>query len=51
MKFRYNLNDHPPLLESILIGLQFCAVVVPWIIILGKIAGAFHFENEGERTI
>jgi xanthine/uracil permease len=51
MKFRYNLDDRPPLLESILIGLQFCAIVVPWIIILGKIAGTFHFEHDGERTI
>jgi len=51
MKFRYSLNDRPPLWESILIGLQFCAIVVPWIIILGNIAGSFHFENVNERTI
>ncbi|MCE5263417.1 MAG: purine/pyrimidine permease [Deltaproteobacteria bacterium] len=51
MKFRYSVDDRPPLLESVLIGLQFCAIVIPWIIILGTIAGAFHFENEGERTV
>ena len=51
MKFRYSLDDRPPLWESVLIGLQWCAIVIPWIIIFGKIAGAFHFETDSERTV
>lgn len=51
MEFRYGLDDRPPLWESVLIGLQWCAIIVPWIIILGKIAGVFHFENVDDRTI
>jgi xanthine/uracil permease len=51
MIFRYGLNDQPPLWESILIGLQWCALLVPWIIILGTIAAGFHFGTEGERTV
>jgi xanthine/uracil permease len=51
MEFRYGLDDHPPLWESLLIGLQWCAILIPWIIILGKIAGVFHFETTGERTV
>lgn len=50
MNFRYGLDDRPPLWESVLIGLQWCAIVIPWIIIFGKIAGAFHFETDSERT-
>jgi xanthine/uracil permease len=51
MEFRYGLDDRPPLWESLLIGLQWCAIIVPWIIILGKIAGVFHFESAGDRTV
>jgi xanthine/uracil permease len=51
MKFRYSLEDRPPIWESVLIGLQWCAIIIPWIIILGKVAGAFHFETDGERTV
>jgi xanthine/uracil permease len=51
MNFRYGLDDRPPLWESVLIGLQWCAIIVPWIIILGKIAGGFHFESAGDRTV
>jgi len=51
MNFRYGLDDRPPLWESLLIGLQWCAIIVPWIIILGKIAGGFHFESAGDRTV
>jgi xanthine/uracil permease len=51
MKFRYGLDDRPPPWESLLIGLQWCAIIVPWIIILGKIAGVFHFEDAADRTV
>lgn len=39
MEFRYGLEDRPPLLEWILLGLQWFAVAVPSIVILGKIIG------------
>ena len=37
MEFRYGLDDRPPPLEWIFLGLQWFAVAVPSIIILGKI--------------
>jgi xanthine/uracil permease len=37
MKFRYGLDDRPPPLEWLFLGLQWFAVAVPSIIILGKI--------------
>ncbi len=37
MEFRYGLDDRPPLLEWLLLGLQWFAVAVPSIIIIGKI--------------
>jgi len=37
MDFRYGLDDRPPPLEWLLLGLQWFAVAVPSIIIIGKI--------------
>ncbi len=37
MEFRYGLDDRPPSLEWLLLGLQWFAVAVPSIIIIGKI--------------
>ncbi len=51
MVFRYGLDDRTPLWESVLMGLQWCAIIVPWVIILGKIAGVFHCESANEQTV
>jgi len=51
MQFKYGLNDRPPLFAMILLGLQWCAVSVPFIIIIGKIAGGFHFTDPGAQTV
>ncbi len=51
MEFKYGLEDKPPLGESILLGLQWCALLVPFMIILGKIAGALHFTDPAGLTV
>jgi xanthine/uracil permease len=51
MTFRYGLDDRPPLWESILVGLQWCALLVPWIIIFGKVAAGFHFGAGDGETV
>lgn len=51
MDFKYGLEDRPPLISSIMLGLQWCAVSIPFIIIIGKIAGAFHFHDPVSQTV
>jgi len=51
MEFKYGLEDKPPLGESLLMGLQWCALLVPFMIILGKIAGAVHFTDPAGITV
>ncbi|HYA13252.1 MAG TPA: solute carrier family 23 protein [Syntrophales bacterium] len=51
MEFKYGLEDKPPLGESLLMGLQWCALLVPFMIILGKIAGAVHFTSPAGITV
>jgi len=41
----------PRFFATILLGLQWCAVSVPFIIIIGKIAGGFHFTDPGAQTV
>ena len=51
MQFKYGLDDHPPLTEMLLFGLQWFAIAVPVIIIIGKITGVFHFSEPGDQII
>jgi xanthine/uracil permease len=50
MKFRYGLEDRPPLGENLLMGLQWCALILPFLIILGKIAAAYHLAEPADQT-
>jgi len=51
LKFRYGLDDVPPLPETVLFGLQWLAVSVPGIVILGKIVGGIHFADPSDQII
>ncbi|MDA8125749.1 MAG: purine/pyrimidine permease [Deltaproteobacteria bacterium] len=45
MEFKYGLEDRPPLAEALLFALQWFAVTVPLIVIMGRIVAGFH-END-----
>ncbi len=51
MQFKYGLDERPPVLETILYGLQWFAVTIPVIIVIGKITGAFHFAAIGDQMV
>jgi xanthine/uracil permease len=44
-KLKYQLDDMPPLFELILLGLQWLAVTIPVIIIMGKVVAGLHFSD------
>jgi xanthine/uracil permease len=48
MQFDYGLDERPPLLKSILVGLQWAAILIPSIIIIGKVGGVLHFSDPGD---
>jgi len=50
MEFRYGLEDRPPPGETLLMGLQWCALTVPFLIIIGKIAAAYHLADPADQT-
>jgi xanthine/uracil permease len=45
MKFKYGLDQHPPIVETLLLGFQWFAVAIPVIIIIGKIGGGLYFHT------
>lgn len=45
---KYGLEDHPPFKETFIYGLQWLAVTIPAIIILGKILGSMEGSVEAE---
>jgi xanthine/uracil permease len=51
VKFRYGLDDIPPLSETILFGLQWLAISIPGIVILGNIVGGLHFTDPSDQII
>lgn len=51
MKFRYGVDDVPPLGELVLFGLQWLAIAVPTIVIIGKVVAALHFSDALDQVI
>ena len=51
MRFKYGLDERPPFFETVLYGLQWFAVAIPIIIVIGKITGAFHFAMIGDQMV
>ncbi|OAT79287.1 uracil-xanthine permease family protein [Desulfotomaculum copahuensis] len=49
--FKYGLDDTPPIMECILLGLQWLAIVVPIVIIIGKVVSGLHFDNPTDQII
>jgi xanthine/uracil permease len=44
MKLKYELDQRPPFVETLLFGFQWFAIAIPVIIIIGKIGGGLYFE-------
>ncbi len=45
MQIRYKVDDTPPFGEFILFGLQWLAISIPGIIVIGKVVGGLHFTD------
>lgn len=47
---RYALDDWPPLSQTVLFGLQWAAIVIPSIIVLGHVVASLQFPELPDRT-
>ena len=51
MKFEYGLDDMVPFLKSFLLGLQWAAILISAIIILGKVVGSLQFPEPLDQIL
>jgi xanthine/uracil permease len=51
MQFQYGLDQRVPFLKSLLLGLQWAAIVIASIVILGKVISVLHFSDPAALTI
>lgn len=51
MEFKHGLDARPPTLELLLFGLQWLAISVPTIVIVGKVVAAIHFPDYGDQVL
>jgi xanthine/uracil permease len=51
MTLRYGLDDLPPAGETVLYGLQWLALALPFVVIVGTVAAVHHFDDPALRTI
>ncbi|MBW1785851.1 MAG: purine/pyrimidine permease [Deltaproteobacteria bacterium] len=45
MQFQYGIDSRVPFLKSVLFGLQWAAILISSIVILGKVIGVLHFDD------
>lgn len=51
LKLKYGLDEVPPIVELICLGLQWFVITVPTVIIMGNVVAALHFSNPMDQTI
>ncbi|MDD4335493.1 MAG: solute carrier family 23 protein [Desulfotomaculaceae bacterium] len=47
IKLKYGLDEKPPLIDTLLYGLQWLAISLPTVIIIGKVVAGLHFSDPG----
>ncbi|NMD42705.1 MAG: xanthine permease, partial [Firmicutes bacterium] len=51
LKLKYGLDEVPPFFELIMLGLQWFAIAVPVVLIVGKIVAGLHFSDPGAQIV
>ncbi len=51
MKLQYGIDDKVPILKSLLIGIQWAALLISTIIILGKVVGDIHYADHYNQVL
>lgn len=51
LEIKYNLDDRPPVLETLIYGLQWLAITMATVIIIGKVLAGLHFDDPIRQLI
>lgn len=48
---RYGLDERPPLMQMVIFGLQWLAITIATVIIIGKVVAGLHFSDPGQQLL
>ena len=51
LEIKYNLDDRPPLFETLIYGLQWLAITMATVIIIGKVVAGLHFDDPVRQVV
>lgn len=51
LEIKYNLDDRPPVFETLIYGLQWLAITVATVIIIGKVVAGLHFDDPAHQLV
>ena len=51
MRVTYSVNERPPFLELLLLGIQWMAIVIPIVIVIGRVVGEVQSGSPAEETL
>mgnify|MGYP000881578402 CR=1 FL=1 len=51
MKFQYELDGLPPFSELIFLGLQWLAILIPIVVIIGNVVAGLHFSELADQIV
>lgn len=51
MQWKYDLNESPPFVANIILGLQWAIIAMTTIVIIGKIIGTIYFQESGQEIL
>ena len=51
IKIKYGLDERPPLLQTLIFGIQWLAITVATVIIIGKVVAGLHYADFGQQLL
>lgn len=51
MKLRYGVDERPPFLEFLLFGLQWLAIVIPIVVVIGRVVGGVRLDQPIDQVL
>lgn len=51
MRLRYGVDERPPFVELLLLGLQWLAIVIPIVVVMGRVAGAVRLDQPVDQVL
>ncbi len=50
-EIKYGLDEKPPLLKTLIFGIQWLAITIATVVIIGKVVAGLHFQNFGRQLL